>query len=77
MQIQQFASLKEILLPLPPTGGKMRLSEKFELKSLPKGQYRIDLYLYKADSLIAEAGRDFSIEWKYLREVFGDLDRSI
>ncbi|HHG85382.1 MAG TPA: GWxTD domain-containing protein [Bacteroidetes bacterium] len=52
-------------------------SDQIKLNELEHGEYLLEIFLYRDEALIAEVSRKFIIDWKYLREIFGDLDTAI
>lgn len=53
------------------------LRQSLDLNELPHGEYLVEVYLYQDDELVGEASRSFTIDWKFLRDVFGDLPKAI
>lgn len=77
MQVNRYAAvsqLNEIILAKP---GRNVYSDQLALKDLPHGEYLLEVFLYRNETLIAEESRTFIIDWKHLRDIFGDLTLAI
>jgi GWxTD domain-containing protein len=76
-QSSQYLTMNQMNAVVDARRGFAILRHQLDLADLPHGEYLVELYLFKEDSLVAEAARSFFIDWKRLRDVFGDLNASI
>ncbi len=73
----QYLTMNQMNAVVDARNGMAMLRHELDLAELPHGEYLLELYLFKEDSLVAEAARSFFIDWKRLRDVFGDLNAAI
>lgn len=73
----QYLTMNQMNAVVDARNGMAILQHQLDLADLPHGEYLLELYLFKDDSLVAEAARNFFIDWKRLRDVFGDLNAAI
>jgi GWxTD domain-containing protein len=73
----QYLTMNQMNAVVDARDGMAMLQHQLDLAELPHGEYLLELYLFKEDSLVAEAARSFFIDWKRLRDVFGDLNAAI
>ncbi len=73
----QYLTMNQMNAAVDARNGMAVLQHELDLADLPHGEYLLELYLFKEDSLVAEAARSFFIDWKRLRDVFGDLNAAI
>jgi GWxTD domain-containing protein len=76
-QSSQYLTMNQMNAVVDARRGFAILGHQLDLADLPHGEYLVELYLFKEDSLVAEAARSFFIDWKRLRDVFGDLNAAI
>ncbi len=76
-QCSQFVTLNQANAVVDARTGTASLSHRLDLAELPHGEYLVEVYLYRDDSLVAESARSFFIDWKRLKDVFGDLNAAI
>lgn len=77
MQVRRYAAVNQLNEIIAATPGTNLYSDQLKLDELPHGEYLLEIFLYRGEQLIAEVSRKFIIDWKYLRDIFGDLDAAI
>jgi GWxTD domain-containing protein len=77
MQSSQFLTMSQFNTVVDARSGTGTLNQRLDLAELQHGEYLLEIYLFRDDVLVAEATRNFVIDWKHLREVFADLDAAI
>lgn len=76
-EASQYLTMNQMNTVVDASKGMAVLNHQLDLKDLPHGEYLVELYLFKDDSLVAETARTFFIDWKQLRDVFSDLNAAI
>jgi GWxTD domain-containing protein len=76
-QSSQYVTLNQANAVVDARKGSATLTHRLDIADLPHGEYLVEIYLYRDDSLVAESARSFFIDWKRLRDVFGDLNAAI
>ncbi|MFN8396281.1 MAG: GWxTD domain-containing protein [Bacteroidia bacterium] len=76
-EASQYLTMNQMNTVVDASKGMAMLSHQLDLKDLPHGEYLVELYLFKDDSLVAETARTFFIDWKQLKDVFADLNAAI
>lgn len=76
-QSSRYLTMNQMNAVVDARKGFALFQHQLDLADLPHGEYLVELYLFKEDSLVAETARSFFIDWKRLRNVFGDLDQAI
>jgi GWxTD domain-containing protein len=76
-QCSQFVTLNQANAIVDARSGLATLNHRLDIAELPHGEYLVEVYLYRDDSLVAESARSFAIDWKRLKDVFGDLNAAI
>ncbi len=76
-QCSQYVTINQANAVVDARTGNAALGNRLDFAELPHGEYLLEVYLYRDDSLVAESARRFFIDWKQLRDVFGDLNAAI
>jgi GWxTD domain-containing protein len=76
-KVETFSSVQQFnrIVKTGP-GGKVKFQETLPVDPLEEGEYLLEVALYAGEVRVSETGRNFSIPWKGLREVFASLDEA-
>lgn len=77
IQSNQYLTMSQSNAVVDARNGVGEIRQSLDLNELPHGEYLVEIYLYRDDALVAEASRSFTIDWKFLKDVFGDLPQAI
>lgn len=77
LNVSHYASLSQLNEIIPAAKGVTVYTDHISLKDLPHGEYLLEVFLYQDEKLIAEKNRKFLIDWKHMKDVFGDLNQAI
>jgi GWxTD domain-containing protein len=77
MQVNRYAAVFQLNEIIKARAGRNVYQDQLALTELPHGDYLLEVFLYRGETLIAEESRTFIIDWKHLRDIFGDLDLAI
>ncbi|MEM0999772.1 MAG: GWxTD domain-containing protein [Bacteroidota bacterium] len=77
MQVNRYSAIFQVNEIIDARAGRNVYEDQLALGDLPHGEYLLEVFLYRDETLIAEESRTFIIDWKHLRTIFGDLDQAI
>lgn len=77
-KVETFSSVQQFnrILKTGPQG-KVKFEETVPVDPLEEGEYLLEVALYAGETRVSETGRNFTIPWKGLREVFANLDDAV
>ncbi len=77
IQSNRYLTMSQFNAVVDARKGTGKIQQSLDLNELPHGEYLVEVYLYQDDALVAEASRSFTIDWKFLKNVFGNLPQAI
>jgi GWxTD domain-containing protein len=77
LRVQRYSSIDQYTTSIRLQGDRAVFMESFSIAKLEAGDYLLEVYLYDGETLVADESRGFTIEWKDMKRVFGDLTTSI